>query len=488
MRGSIFMRLGRISDIVKSSARKWPEQTAVLDCGKACISYRELRESVSESAGELRRGGVRAGEIVGIRAGNGYPFIVAALAAVEAGAIVLPIDNNLSMPETKELMQTTRLAHIVDEDGIKSLDMSSSGEIDIGGDSRMNLISLPTDDSCYLRELLPDAAFIRFTSGTTDAAKGVVLSHRGLLDRMAAANRGLQLGAGDRVLWLLPMAYHFFVSILTYLRYGASIIIPKNSMPEGIVAAANRHRATFMYATPLHYHRLVTCNSDLRFETLRRGVSTSIRLDASVARSFFERYGWSVNQAYGIIEVGLPLMNQETSGESPESVGKPLPDYRAEIRDEDGNTLDKGRLGQLALTGKGMFAAYLSPFRRREEVLEDGMFMTGDMARMNADGSLTIVGRSKSMINVAGKNVFPEEVQAVLDSHPSVVQSRVFGISHPTLGEVVRAELVALDSAESPGESGLISFCRQSLSAFKIPQRIDFVDWIEKTGSGKIRH
>ncbi|HEX7571254.1 MAG TPA: fatty acid--CoA ligase family protein, partial [Verrucomicrobiae bacterium] len=150
--------------------------------------------------------------------------------------------------------------------------------------------------------------------------------------------------------------------------------------------------------------------------------------------------------------------------------------------------LAEGETGQLALRGPGMFSGYLNPPRSRAEVLRDGWFLTGDLAHRDSGGRIVLDGRTSSVIHVAGHKVFPEEVAAVLDQHPAVLRSRVFGRPHPQMGEAVHAE-VQLRNGSSPTTSeDILAFCRRRLSSQKVPASLEFVAEISMTTSGKVRH
>jgi acyl-coenzyme A synthetase/AMP-(fatty) acid ligase len=285
------------------------------------------------------------------------------------------------------------------------------------------------------------------------------------------------------------MAFHFFVSIVLYLQVGATIAICPDHLAETLLDVTRRQGGTFVYASPLHYRLLAADASGRRAPTLRRAVSTSAALAPQTAQAFLERYGLPITQAYGIIEVGLPLINLDHALDRPESIGRPLPDYEVAILDENLRPVPSGSVGELALRGPGMFDAYMSPPRLRREVLRGGWFLTGDLARQDADGLVTLVGRCKAMINVAGNKVFPEEVEDVLNMHPCVALARVSARAHPQMGEVVHADIVLSPSAggrEIEVEQ-LLAFCRQRLSSYKVPQSVAFVESIEETPSGKVR-
>ena len=143
-------------------------------------------------------------------------------------------------------------------------------------------------------------------------------------------------------------------------------------------------------------------------------------------------------------------------------------------------------IGKLAIQGPGMFDAYLSPPQLRSEILKKNWFLTGDLAIKNKQGLITICGREKSMINVSGNKVFPEEVEQVLNTHPFIFESKVCGKSHPLMGEIVQAKVV-LHLAKDITQEQLLDYCRQKLSTYKVPQSIEFVEQLELTGSGKVK-
>lgn len=178
----------------------------------------------------------------------------------------------------------------------------------------------------------------------------------------------------------------------------------------------------------------------------------------------------------GIIEVGLPLLNTTCAVEKPESVGIPQPAFECKVDDE----------GELFLRGPGMFDAYLSPWTPQSEVLRDGWFATGDLARVDDDGFVQLIGRKISVINVGGMKVFPEEVETVLCRHAGVAEARVLGMPHATFGAVPIAEIVPHDTAAPPKSVELNQLCRRELSNYKVPMKYSIVSSLPKTPSGKL--
>jgi len=476
-----------VHELIEQSAARWPRRTALVD-EQGELDYQTLAEGVADVRRQLLALGVEPGQGVGVMGRNGRAFILGVFGALGCGATVLPMSPRMRQAELDAFFAAARVhAALDDARGVRPVE-GAEAPVAIRGTSPMRFTWTTADRSRPCVEIVPDAALVRFTSGTTDESKGVVVSHQGVLERTAAANRGLGLTCEDAVIWVLPMAFHFFVSIILYLRVGAAIVVCPDHLAETILDAANRRRGTLLYASPLHYRLLAADGSGARFESLRRAISTAIALPIAVARDFEARFALPLTQAYGIIEVGLPMINLDRPHDRPDSVGRPLPDYEAAILDERLGRLPPGSPGQLAVRGPGMFAAYLSPPRTREDVLRNGWFLTGDVATQDEDGFVTVVGRSKSMINVAGNKVFPEEVESVLNRHPRVAASRVSGRKHPHLGEVVHADVV-LNDGEPVDAEELLSFCRRQVSSYKVPQSVAFVSSVTETASGKIsRH
>jgi len=323
-------------------------------------------------------------------------------------------------------------------------------------------------------------AFVRFSSGTTGASKGVVLSHRTLTERIGSANRRLRITPGDRILWTLSMAHHFAVSILLYLSRGACTVIADSPLAEDWLTAALESGATVAYGSPFQHAQLAAENSGRCWPSLRLAVSTAAPLTENIARAFRQRFGIPLTQGLGLIEAGLPLLN--TVSNDPLNVGAP-DDFDIALLDSVGRASDEG---ELALRGPGMFDAYLTPWKERAEVMADGWFHTGDLAHGNPDGSLKIVGRLKSAINVAGMKCFPEEVEAVLLTHPGVREVRVAAEKNERCGMVPIAEIVPVDPESPPSAASLRAHCRSALASPKIPARYLFVASIAKTPSGKI--
>ena len=276
------------------------------------VTYGRLIEMAEAAA---RRIGASSAARVGLDCPNGIAHVVLALAIVRAGKCLVPLAGELSPRERERVIRETGVGAMVD----------GSGEI-----REVTLADELGFDEKTLTALNP--AFIRFSSGTTGTSKGIVLSHESLLARVTAANRGLGIGPADRIVWILPMAHHFAVSIMLYLLHGATTIIENSHLAEDVLTAATKHGGTVLYGAPFHHALLAAEGSGRVWPTLRLAVSTAATLPLATAQAFDQRYGLPLVQGLGIIEVGLPLLNLERAREKPTSVGRPLPDYAAEVR------------------------------------------------------------------------------------------------------------------------------------------------------------
>jgi long-chain acyl-CoA synthetase len=474
-----------VFETLAESARRHSSRTAIIDAGGA-LTYEALWREVEALRGQLKNLGVQPGQGIGVRARNGRAFVIGALAALGCGAVIMPIHHQMKLDELNDMLAQAPLCAILDE-SISTPYPGKTVALENPGANGLRFTRLENSQP-PLAPGIADAAFVRFTSGTTGAAKGVALTHRDILERTRAANAGLKLTSEDRILWVLPMAYHFYVSIILYLEIGSTVIVSADFLATSLIDTATKHAATFLYITPMHVRMMNGDTSGRALPpSLKRVMSVSAKLHPQSALDFYAKYKTPVAQGYGIIEVGLPIQNNFEAAEHPEAIGRPVDGFEAKIVDEKIQTLPDGQTGQLALRGPGMFSGYLNPPRSREQIMHDGWFLTGDLGHRDGGGRIVLDGRTSSVIHVAGHKVFPEEVAAVLDHHPAVLRARVCSKPHPQMGEAVHAEVQLRPNQQVTSEE-LISLCRKKLSAQKVPATLEIVSEIKTTSSGKVRH
>lgn len=473
-----------VYNILKEAADSWPNSSAVYD-EHGMMSFQQLYNEAETLRLQLLSLGIKQGMGIGVMAANGRNFIIGIFAAVGTGAAVMPMSPQLKQPEIDDILEEAKLHAIIDDrSSIQPLLHMETVIPLTNGSFRFAFTGV--SQSTAFAPFVQQPAFMRFTSGTTGRSKGVLVSHRSVLDRIIAANHGLELGPGDTVTWVLPMAYHFMVSIILYVKFGAAIAVAKDFLAKNIIEITNRHKGTLLYASPVQVRLLANDAGTEQMPSLKKVISTSAAIGLDVCNAFKKRFAIDVSQAYGIIEIGIPILNYVKSAGHPEAVGYALPGYTVDILDENNKPVPAGTTGTLGIKGPGMFDAYLSPPTLQKDVLKNGYFLTADYASKTEDGLIKIEGRSKSVINISGLKVFPEEVEAVLELIPGIKLARISSSPHPLLGQIIEGEIVLQEGATIDIED-VLTYCKKRLSAFKAPQRIKIVDSLPMTGSGKLQ-
>ncbi len=476
-----------VLEILHHSAEQWPERAALIH-GTDRIEYRCLFAAAHRLRDRFIELGLRPGQAVAVVGGNNPAFIAAAFAVAGAGAVAVLQSHTQTDEELRETLDALPI-HAVVSDGLReSFPLGLKAQpLDLDGlaEGLRFAWTYPFPERPFA-PTVPEAAFARFTSGTTGQPKCAVLTHANICDRIRAANQGLGVTPADTVLWLLPMAFHFFVSITLYLAYGATIVLTENPSPREILEQVKRHAARILYAAPRHYQRLAEepeTGIETPLASLRLAISTASGLPARVARAFQERYGVPVSQAYGIIEAGLPMLNTAHAFEQPEAVGTPLPGWEVRLLDSKGTPTPNGSVGELLLRGPGLFSGYLLGEAFVTGLTPDGWLPTGDLAQRTGSACYRILGRAHAAISLEGRTLFPEVIEAALESHPSVDQARV--IVSPT-GKSLHADLVATAGFPRPSLRELRA-CGQGTEGLEALQTVAWVESLEKTASGKIR-
>jgi long-chain acyl-CoA synthetase len=469
-------------DVFRETVSRQPKSPAILGPGPSdVLSYEQLDDRIRRTAERLERAGAGAGHCVGLHCPSGIDYIVLTYALWRCGSCAVPIPVELAAGEKQTVCREIALDFVISREKTASfIEPFQPGALtELVPGVVVAPIRSPRRHPAGFRAI--NSAFLRFTSGTTGAAKGVVLSHETIRERTLAANGVLHIGPTDRVIWLLSMSYHFAVSIVGYLSFGAGVVLLPNHFARAILDATERHRATVIYGSPAQYEWLAASEPPAALPTVRMAVSTTTSLSGSTAEAFRERFGLPLTQALGIIEIGLPFINADFAADRSEAVGRVLPAYRLRMED-----VGLGEHREVLLAGPGFLDAYYQPWRTRAEIMPDGWFRTGDVGEVDADGCLFLRGRIKDLIDVLGTKFFPQEVEVVLLAHPAVAAARVFARRDPRLGEVPRACVVAREPGRPPSEEELLEFCRRRLAGFKVPENITFVDTLPQTASGKV--
>ncbi|MCK5444587.1 MAG: AMP-binding protein, partial [Rhodospirillaceae bacterium] len=334
-----------------------------------------------------------------------------------------------------------------------------------------------------------DVAAILYTSGTTGRSKGAMLSHDNLASNARALIDTWQINTDDTLLHALPIfhTHGLFVAIsTTLLTGGAMIYLPRFDVVEVMRLLGH---ATMLMGVPTFYSRLLSNNEFTKDVAahMRLFISGSAPLSAEVHKAFNARTGHAILERYGMTETNMNTSNPYDGDRRPGTVGLPLPGVDLRITEpETGEPLNTGSVGMIEVRGPNVFKGYWrQPEKTAEELRENGFFITGDLGRVDDDGYVCIVGRSKDLIISGGFNVYPAEVEAVLDEISGVAESAVIGLPHPDFGECVTAIVAPHSGCELDGEE-MRNIAAQKLAKFKVPKKI-IIGPIPRNTMGKVQ-
>jgi len=449
---------------------------AIIDQDKI-ITYAQLLKAIEETSRQLKKIGVARFDRVALLGEDGIDYIILSLAVLKLSAVIVPVPFGSAQNEIKTLLNNIKINFLIFQKG--SYPQNNAQLINNG----FFITKLKTVKNLNADFYKINPAFIRFSSGTTGENKGVVLSHKSIIERTSAADKGLRIQKNEQIIWVLSMSFHFVVTILLFLRRGATIIISSRNFPQDLLHNLNHYPATFIYASPIHYHLLTCLNVPRKsLAKVRLAISTASKLPAEIAEKFNQKFHLPLTESYGIIEIGLPFTNSSGTLTKRGSVGKILPDYKIKLLHKDAQGV-----GEIYIKGKGMLNAYFYPWRSRQEVLCAGWFNTGDLGRLDQDGYLFILGRRKQVINFNGMKIFPFEVENLLNTHPLIKESLCFGKPHPEYGQIPVAKIVLKNTRLNLSPVALGKFCYQHLAAYKVPKEFEFAKSLPKTVSGKLK-
>ena len=335
-----------------------------------------------------------------------------------------------------------------------------------------------------------ETAVILYTSGTSGRPKGVMLTAGNLLANVEQVREWASFTTKDMLFGVLPQFHSFGMTVLTLmpLSVGCGVVYSARFVPKKILGLLRKHRPTSMIGIPSMYNALRMQKSIQAddFSSMRYLVSGGEPLSDDVYEGFKEKTGREITEGYGLTETApvtnwcLPTENRRGT------VGRALPRVEERIVAEDGTVLGVGEEGEVRIKGPNVMAGYFNlPDETAAVFDEDGFFRTGDMGKIDADGFLSITGRIKEMLIIGGENVFPREIEEILNRHESVKDSAVIGAPDPSRGEVALA-FVELNDDCTFDERALRSHCRETLAQFKVPREIRLLSSLPRNPTGKI--
>ena len=480
-------------------------QTALETASGITYTYAMLEEMTARYAGFIHALGVVPGDRIAVQVEKSPEALFLYLACLQSGAVFLPLNSAyqegevdyflgdatprvvVHQPKSEAWMSTLCVAHRIAHRFTLAEDNGAA--IQQGRHSWHGNASKAAPILDVAHRDHDDLAAILYTSGTTGRSKGAMITHRNLSSNAITLHAYWGFKPGDILLHALPIfhVHGLFVACHTALLNGSKMIFHSKFDAKAAIAALPR--ATVFMGVPTMYVRLL---ADVSFSrqtctNIRLFVSGSAPLLAETFHEFLARTGHVILERYGMTETGMITSNPLDAERRGGTVGLPLPGIALRVVDEAGRACIAGDIGGLQVKGDNVLPGYWQmPDKDKEEFTADGYFKTGDVGKIDTDGYVTIVGRSKDLVISGGYNVYPKEIEMLLDEIAGVAESAVIGLPHPDFGEAVAAVIVKKPAAILV-EADVVAAIKGKLAAFKLPKRIFLVEDLPRNAMGKVQ-
>lgn len=472
---------------------------AVAEPGGVTLTYGELAAGVARFANALRKTGVAEGDRVSVQVEKSIANLLTYLACLKIGAVYNPLNTGYEMGEVRYFIDNAEPRLIV-ASAKRAGEIADTGiaggnchlhtmEAD-GTGSLADLANAQSDDAQTAPVGLEALAALIYTSGTTGRSKGAMLSHTNLLSNARTLLQCWAFEPGDVLLHALPI-YHvhgLMVALHTALLNRSKLIWLARFDADAVIDQLPG--ATVMMGVPTFYTRLL---DHPRFSracclNMRLFISGSAPLLSDTHRAFERHTGHAILERYGMSEAGMITTNPYGGARVPGTVGFALPDVSVRIAGGDGAPVADGEIGVLEAKGPNIFKGYWRmPEKTAEEFRSDGYFITGDQAVRDAQGRITLVGRAKDMIISGGLNIYPKEVEAVIDEVEGVCESAVVGVPHPDFGEAAVAVIAASTGDHEALARAVLAYLKGRIARFKQPKRVFIIEELPRNTMGKVQ-
>ncbi|BAO31319.1 malonate--CoA ligase [Sulfuritalea hydrogenivorans] len=464
-------------------------------------TYGDIQRASARMANLIVGRGLKPGDRVAAQVEKTPEALVLYLAAIRAGMVFLPLNPAYQRHELEYFLGDAKPGLFVCRPQMRTLAAELAAKagvphvLELDDTGRGSLIDAATPQSdifSTVARTTGDLAAILYTSGTTGRSKGAMLTHGNLAHNARTLHAYWHFQSGDVLLHMLPTfhVHGLFVACHCVLLNGSAMFFePKFDAARAMQLLP---QSTVFMGVPTYYVRLLldpafgrdTCRN------IRLFVSGSAPLLKETFDEFRQRTGHTILERYGMTEGGMFTSNPYEGERRGGTVGFPLPGTSLQIVGAGGTATKPGVVGNIQVKGDNVFVGYWGmPEKTREEFTAEGFFKTGDMGSFDADGYVTISGRSKDLVITGGLNVYPKEIEELIDAMPGVVESAVIGLPHPDFGEAVTAVVVRQKNAEGRAltESGIIGAIKDKLANFKVPKWVYLVDELPRNAMGKVQ-
>ncbi|MER6945315.1 long-chain fatty acid--CoA ligase [Nonomuraea sp. NPDC000554] len=510
--------------MLEDSAHAVPDRDAVI-AGDQTLTYAQLDACANRVANLLAARGIGPGDKVALSCPNVAQFPVIYFGILKAGAVVVPLNVLLKRREIAY--------HLADSDARAYFCFEGTAELPLGREGWAGFNEAEGCRDFFLITAAPDTAaaatgaaatspmpgaeslagaldghsttfatrvtepadtaVILYTSGTTGRPKGAELTHANMTLNALTCHKMFGEAEHDVHLIALPLFHSFgqTVQLNAGLASRATLVVMPRFDARGALSLMRRHQVTFFAGVPTMYWALLgegTSDADATTDALnlRIAVSGGAALPVEIHHRFHRRFGTTLLEGYGLSETSpLATFTPRDAEPRPGSIGKPVWGVEVDLIANDWTSVDAGQVGEIVVRGHNVMRGYYRRPEATAEVMRDGWFRTGDLARRDGDGWLYIVDRAKDMIIRGGFNIYPREIEEVLHSHPAVSMAAVVGVPHGSLGEEVKAYVVPASGAQMT-EDALVAWCRENMAGYKYPRLVEFRDALPMNATGKI--
>jgi len=460
------------------------------------ITYGQLQNEFIAYRNYFYHLGIRQGENVGLFSKNSAEFVYCYMALTSLGAIVVPLNFQLTSREIAFIVKDAQMKHLITMEYLnlaEELHRQDYPEIvsqlviaDFSATFATSTFEPAPSFDNQIQENTP--CVIIYTSGTTGNPKGAILTHGNLISNVRSFGAALPPGSSlDNILCVLPM-YHSFAwtcAILYPLYLGASITILEAFSPKETIAAIKEKGVSIVFGVPPIYNYLTRIGNAEDLAGVRTFVSGGAALPQKIAEQFHSKYGTPILEGYGLSEASPVVALNPTDKTKYCSIGKALPDVKVRIVNSKGETLPPGEVGELVVKGPNVMQGYFNLPLETSRTLRNGWLFTGDIAYQDIEGYLFIVDRLKDMIIINGENVYPREIEELLYGFPGILEAAVIGVPDRLRGEAACA-YVAMEEGQLFDRKAIREYLQPLLAGYKLPKDIIRVDALPKNKTGKI--
>ncbi|MFE3254321.1 long-chain fatty acid--CoA ligase [Nocardia sp. NPDC059091] len=505
-----------LSVLLEDTVRRAPDRDALV-AGEQRLTYAQVDAAANQVAHLLVEHGIEPGDKVALSCPNLVWFPIIYYGIVKAGAVVVPLNILLKDREIAYHLDDSDAKAYFCFEGTPDLPIGDYGRagfhqapscrhlfvIDSPGPRSGDPIGVfgtavqaqPTEFATRIREA-GDTAVVLYTSGTTGKPKGAELTHANMLFNALTANRQLDSHPAqpDRHLVVLPLFHSFAqtVNMNAGFSVAATLVLQPRFDAATALTLMHTERITVFAGVPTMYWALLdaldnTAQPSNATDQLRLALSGGAALPVEIHTRFQQRLGMHIAEGYGLSETSPLALFADLALESrPGSIGQPVWGVEVALIDDEWNTLTGAdAVGEIAIRGHNVMKGYYNRPDATAEVIRDGWFRTGDLARRDPEGYYYIVDRAKDMIVRGGLNVYPREIEEILMTHEAVSLAAVVGVPHDSHGEEIKAYIIPAPGT-LPTEDALIGWARQQMAAYKYPRHIEFVPALPMTATGKI--